>query len=701
MYDYSPQTCLIKDIDGKLYNIIDLWNGIKVPVDLSTLRYSYAPKSCLVKNVDGTDVNIIDTILSVANGSTGGSSSYQEIVNARGKYSTLGERLDKENEKIYDTLNAKDFLPFEGQNVTVEHSKVGYTKDMQVGGRTYQNLIPRPVTREYTANNTMYIIPTVPFRLNIVYSIVITVRSNTLSVPFVLSGYSLAGSGAGTPLPSTDVTGDNPIYNTGETGQKVITFGYSTVSNESNMKLAFFNQGTATGKIDFDLMVLEGDYKNKEIPHYFEGIKSVGEAEENKISILSSTSNLAESFKETVHLTRNTPTEYKKINATLKGVYYQGLVKDGEFIVPSGSTIINFYDENKTKIEWLTLNGKPREFDWGDILLKARYYTIFNSADDLVFDDVFIGKTPNYSISKIDKKEILLPFEGGLKGLQNGAKDTFVIKEDGLYVRQKVGKLVLNGKENWQEITSRPNTNTIYVQINLKSPNANVICDKILPQTGDYLWNNDEEGIGTNRSTNLQLRVLRSKLETQDVEGFKKWLQTNPITIYYELAEPIEHKIANLNSINLETYKDITYITSDNEIKPKLTFKAPCDVPAVISTLNSRNIRLQNEVDNKTTQLQEKDRQLEEAHSNQIAKDLDLDFRLFEIEMSTPALIKMSRMRVGSNILSPYDLMKHCIEKGLYEVLDMEYKINRYLTGGKITKEQSIELLGLINKGEA
>ncbi|NFH85090.1 hypothetical protein FDA28_17400, partial [Clostridium botulinum] len=39
-------------------------------------------------------------------------------------------------------------------------------------------------------------------------------------------------------------------------------------------------------------MILEGDWTNKEIPQYFEGIKSVGEAEGNKISILTCGGNL-------------------------------------------------------------------------------------------------------------------------------------------------------------------------------------------------------------------------------------------------------------------------------------------------------------------------------------------------------------------------------------------------------------------------
>lgn len=41
-----------------------------------------------------------------------------------------------------------------------------------------------------------------------------------------------------------------------------------------------------------EIIVLEGNWTNKQLPSYFEGLKSVGENEENKISILSQNKNL-------------------------------------------------------------------------------------------------------------------------------------------------------------------------------------------------------------------------------------------------------------------------------------------------------------------------------------------------------------------------------------------------------------------------
>ena len=55
------------------------------------------------------------------------------------------------------------------------------------------------------------------------------------------------------------------------------------------------SSGVASGEIEItDIMILEGDYTNKPIPQYFEGLKSIGEKEDgnHKISISSTGKNL-------------------------------------------------------------------------------------------------------------------------------------------------------------------------------------------------------------------------------------------------------------------------------------------------------------------------------------------------------------------------------------------------------------------------
>lgn len=55
----------------------------------------------------------------------------------------------------------------------------------------------------------------------------------------------------------------------------------------------------------------------------------------------------------------------------------------------------------------------------------------------------------------------------------------------------------------------------------------------------------DEEGVTFNgdNKQNITIKIRKDRLSSQDVNGFKQWLQSNPITVQYPLETPIEHKI--------------------------------------------------------------------------------------------------------------------------------------------------------------
>ena len=68
------------------------------------------------------------------------------------------------------------------------------------------------------------------------------------------------------------------------------------------------------------------------------------------------------------------------------------------------------------------------------------------------------------------------------------------------------------------------------------------------------VYRNDVEGvsiIGSNNS--LVISVDKSRLSTQDVDGFKQWLHSNPTTVVYKLASPIYETIST-ESILLDSY---------------------------------------------------------------------------------------------------------------------------------------------------
>lgn len=664
MYDYSPTTCLIKDVDGQLYNIIDLWKGIKKPVDISTLQYSYAPRSCLVRNVDGTDVNIIDTILAVANGSSSGTSSLEEVIQARGKYSTLGERLDKENEKVYETINSKDFIPFEGEDIKVEHSKIGFTKDMQIEGMTYQNLIKMSASSK---GSVFFQSSSWVYRLSGKNTVTII---NLCSKPIRFqTSYKDESYSRGVKIQANTTTVVN--INENEILRDIIANVEDGWATNDETQLNEFKRG---------VVVLNGNHENITLP-YFEGIKSVGE-KENKISILSMGKNMV-NMNTTINIPTSKSGSSNKFPARIKkGTTVHLYAFSDNKRVTNRNIAIRFYDVNGNDTCWWSLDGNTMTVTYDVVECKIFWNNLIDS--NITINQLCIVREPimEHIPYTENKKEILLPFENGLKGLSN-VYDEIVDNK----VIQRVDRVVLNGTEDWTGFTTEPSA--LYRAF-LRIPNMNIspntLCDKLpyIPW-GKQPWTSTEECYSIQFEESVIFIYLKN---TDTLNKIKERLKELQLIFYYQLAEPIEHKITDLNSINLETFKDITYVSSENEIQPKLSFKAPVDVQATISTLRENNAQLSNELEVKTQELQEKDKELANEDDLLTAKDLDMDFRIFELEEQlTPEIAKLS---MSHN--SPYPMIKRCIEKGLYEKEDMLYKMNRYLHGKRLTQEEYDEL---------
>ena len=153
-----------------------------------------------------------------------------------------------------------------------------------------------------------------------------------------------------------------------------------------------------------------------------------------------------------------------------------------------------------------------------------------------------------------------------LRSLPNGVKDTINVVT-GEYV-QRVGEIVFDGSEdegwgrNWvygddyvyqcQPFTEKiPSMDDILTVADV----SGMSCDKFIFVNGN--------SIGTiERSIFINSNYLRVRgTGLNNVEKFKQWLQENPITVQYELAEPITTK---LDPQTLLAYEDGTINLSSN-----------------------------------------------------------------------------------------------------------------------------------------
>ena len=95
-----------------------------------------------------------------------------------------------------------------------------------------------------------------------------------------------------------------------------------------------------------------------------------------------------------------------------------------------------------------------------------------------------------------------------------------------------------------------------------------------------------------NSGRSIFIYIHNTELSTQDTQGFKQWLQTNPTTVVYQLAQEEVYECTNLDLI---TYSGVTHLTvNSGAIQPKLALKVLSNVSNVVKLLQEKVSILEN-----------------------------------------------------------------------------------------------------------
>ena len=239
----------------------------------------------------------------------------------------------------------------------------------------------------------------------------------------------------------------------------------------------------------------------------------------------------------------------------------------------SGLTLewICFYDKNKNFIE--RVSGTLKTFN------KNAYYIRIQAPTD-VFDlsKIQLEKGQATDYEQYKSNSLTIDLQGNeLCSLPNGTKDELVVENGIAKIIKRIGKVVLDGSEAWYQAgTQLPNTFTTYTFLNdmidnYVSTDLLFMSDKFkgVSNSGNYA-SNDSNIIMQNSSNQFKLMIMRiekSLLSSVDVEGFKTWLSTHNVEVYYALETPIDIEItdptllAQLNALEQITQYKHTYIT--------------------------------------------------------------------------------------------------------------------------------------------
>ncbi len=575
-------------IDKITQGLLDAWNN----------AYSHISDS--IRHITSSERNLWNTVSDKAN-KTDIPSKLSQLTNDK-KFITQSDIdtsqnhihnnkpiLDKINQQTLDDINLSADKVLKNESTPIKTDSTltklsdcegGYVRNMQIKGKTLQNLWNGGNVNYLSSENRLIETTMLDlYKTNTDYTI-INYNNKKIKLGIFTKVNTYSRSIEVLPNSKFIIRLNDEIIKD-KVGEEVN--GWANSDNDKN-------------ELKKSIVILEGEVK--EIPPYFEGIKSVGEAEGNKISILSTGKNLFNSNdKFTLTGVGDGTKEYIKIYN-----FYAYLEKGKQYVFTCKTDGVWGGIEGTDTVEVSLLkDGKYNSFkiiqsDNVTFICNetGKYYlrldinknNTTHSFWDIQIEEGTIVTT--YEEYKEDKTEILTGTEP-LRGLPSGISD--VINYENNEITRNVGKIVLNGNESWakqgQEFENTALFSILFLVANTAwHPFNNLICDNFI--NGDT-WSFDKEAVSIDNAKGLNFRILKSKLLPYGfingnvgtyVPSLKKWLQANPTTFYYQLANPKTEKL-NIKD-TLQSFEN-GYIQLDNTITPTAQLEYSMNLPSIIS----------------------------------------------------------------------------------------------------------------------
>ena len=243
-----------------------------------------------------------------------------------------------------------------------------------------------------------------------------------------------------------------------------------------------------------------------------------------------------------------------------------------------GDGILRFYDKDTTSITKMS-NVLVLEGDYvtGNPPIPAFFKGMESTFEqELVTDE----KDEHYGKYKVNVKatnpdnsqqnNITFYIKEPLRGVGD-VKDKVYVKEDKVVVERNCSSVTFDGSEGaewkqYEDVNSRLSNVigffTEVADIEYRNDIKNILCNCLLTTSYNE---KDEEGCKLGGSPHIHIYVPRVELKTQDLDGFKQWLQQNPTTVVYQLATPVYEEVEYFDlKLFVEIFKDTTIIYNSN-----------------------------------------------------------------------------------------------------------------------------------------
>lgn len=504
-------------------------------------------------------------------------------------------RLDVD--ALKNGLKSNQSLSYEGSSIAANNTLEGRTEGMKIVGRTLQNIIKTETFGNaqicsYELRDGYYNITELtnpPNKGAMVFDLKLSkkiIPGNTYTC--IVYEKSISNK----YLLRDNINSENI---TSVISGNIFTF---SAKKESDFILLYYYDIVVGDRIkeNQNIIILEGDWTNKPIPQYFEGIKSFGQ-DENKISILSSGKNLL-NFKSFENYIKNTHENEILYPIKLKpNTNYTFSDKIGEWNGKGAFLILKDKDKKEVSrlIDSNVGNRKSISFTTNN---NTNYY-LFTYKNNI---DKFNSISSNYQIEEGSQATFYEPYQSYKKDIlikeplkSVGDIKDIIYEDDGkVKIDRYVGKIIINGyTDNGDNYIYHPDDKRFIINIrelNInKKDRAYILCDKIPYNYSAYstIGQYGISGYGDS-SASFVGRWDFGKTVT-DRATFIEYLKTNPITIYYELDTPVTEVVENCVDIDLDTYQEKTYFNILNSLPGTLDFKVPSNIASIVQA-NSKAI---------------------------------------------------------------------------------------------------------------
>lgn len=168
---------------------------------------------------------------------------------------------------------------------------------------------------------------------------------------------------------------------------------------------------------------------------------------------------------------------------------------------------------------------------------------------------------------------------GDMELCKIGTYQDYIYKEgNNWYKKTYIGKIILDGSEEWGYNTSSQTQNGYY-EFRTNSINSlntqTFLCNKFIVSTS---YSNSTEQIRyRTQDGNYYINILGSRLSDTTVDDFKTWLATNNVTVYYILPTAVNTQITDdilltqLEATNIDLYENNNkFIITSSALLPTL-----------------------------------------------------------------------------------------------------------------------------------